>query len=161
MWKANNNKRRSTRIDTLIGQNTHVTGDLAFAGGLHVSGKISGNVKADTDSAVLSIAEEGCVMGEVQVMHIVLDGTVEGDVYAEERVELGAHAKVTGNVYYNLIEMAVGASVNGKLVHRPKAETRLLSHDKSGHDKKPGQASKSDSSETVNARNGDSKPAGV
>lgn len=130
MWKTANNKRRSTRIDTLIGQNTHVTGDLSFDGGLHVSGRITGNVKAESETAVLSIAEEGCIEGEVQVMHIVLDGAVKGDVYAEERIELGAHAKVNGNVYYNLIEMAVGASVNGKLVHRPKAEPRLLGHDK-------------------------------
>lgn len=156
MWKAGNNKRRSTRIDTLIGQNTHVTGDLSFDGGLHVSGKITGNVKAESDSAVLSIAEEGRIEGEVQVMHIVLDGTVEGDVYADERVELGEHAKVTGNVYYNLIEMAVGASVNGKLVHRPKAETRLLGHDK-GRSQRPDQ----NTQKAAAPETGESKASGV
>ena len=39
-----------------------------------------------------------------------------GDVYANERVEL-ANARVSGTVYYRLLEMAMGAEVNGKLVH--------------------------------------------
>lgn len=129
MWKNNSgSKRRTTKIDTLIGRGTQVNGNVSFAGGLHVVGRVTGNVTADNEEAVLSIAEEGCVEGEVRVAHIVLDGTVEGDVHAAERVELGTHAKVVGDVYYNLIEMAVGATVNGKLVHRPREETRLLSH---------------------------------
>lgn len=131
MFKSSTgNRRRSTRIDTLIGRNTRVKGDISFTGGLHVVGHVEGNVQADNEDAVLSIADEGRIEGEVRVPHIVLDGTVQGDVHAGERVELGANAKVIGDVYYNLIEMAVGASVNGKLVHKPKNETRLLSHSK-------------------------------
>lgn len=125
-----NSKKRNTRIDTLVGRNTRVTGDVEFAGGLHVVGTVQGNVTASTPESVLSVGNDGKVQGEVRVAHIVLDGTVEGDVYAGERIELGANARVVGNVYYNLIEMAVGATVNGKLVHRPTAETRLLAHDR-------------------------------
>ena len=50
--------------------------------------------------------------------NVVLNGAVEGDVHASERVELASCARVTGNVYYNLIEMAMGSEVNGNLVHR-------------------------------------------
>jgi cytoskeletal protein CcmA (bactofilin family) len=51
------------------------------------------------------------------VPNVVLKGTVRGDLTASERVELGPTARVIGNVYYNLIEMAIGAEINGKLVH--------------------------------------------
>jgi cytoskeletal protein CcmA (bactofilin family) len=48
----------------------------------------------------------------------VLNGTVIGDVHANERIELTASAKVTGNVYYTLIEMTTGAEVNGSLIYQ-------------------------------------------
>ena len=54
------------------------------------------------------------------------DGIVKGDVFASRRVELGPTARVTGNVYYNLIEMAIGAEINGKLVHQPEGQVPLL-----------------------------------
>jgi cytoskeletal protein CcmA (bactofilin family) len=56
----------------------------------------------------------------------VLHGIVRGDVYATKRVELGPTARVIGNVYYNLIEMAIGAEINGKLVHQPEGQVALL-----------------------------------
>jgi cytoskeletal protein CcmA (bactofilin family) len=47
-----------------------------------------------------------------------LNGIVKGDIDASNRVELGAKARVLGNVHYTLIETAVGAQINGKLIHR-------------------------------------------
>jgi cytoskeletal protein CcmA (bactofilin family) len=127
MW-GGNGKRRNARIDTLVGRNTHVTGDLRFTGGLHIDGHLQGNVASEDAESLLSLSEHGRVEGEVRVPHVVLDGAVTGDVHASERVELGPHARINGNVYYNLIEMAVGATVNGKLVHRPTGQPMLLRH---------------------------------
>ena len=89
-----------------------------------------GNVEAlGQDPATLSISENGCVEGSVVVPNLILNGTVKGDVRVTERVELGPRARVIGNVQYRLIEMAIGAEVNGKLIHemdvaakRPLAE---------------------------------------
>ena len=87
-----------------------MNGDLNFEGGCHIDGTVKGNVTADADSnSALSISEEGTVEGGVSVPHIVLNGIVRGDVYANQRIELGSTARVIGNVYYNLIEMAIGA----------------------------------------------------
>ena len=113
-------KRRRTHaaINTLVGGDTRVHGDILFVGGAHVDGYVKGNVKApDDDGAVLSISEAGTVEGSVTVPHLLLNGTVKGDVVVTERVELGETARVVGNVQYKLIEMAIGAEVNGKLVH--------------------------------------------
>ena len=57
---------------------------------------------------------------------VLLEGTVKGDVFANKRVMLGPTARVIGNVYYNLIEMAIGAEINGKLVHQPEGQVPLL-----------------------------------
>jgi len=109
--------KATNTVDTLIGRQTDLTGDIRFTGGLHVDGKVKGKIMADSDdNAVLSVSESGSVEGDVRVPHVVLNGTVEGDVHASERITLSAKARVNGNVYYKLIEMTSGAMVNGQLV---------------------------------------------
>lgn len=108
----------SARIDTLIGKGTVIQGDLEFSGGLHVDGKIIGNVTAEPGSeAMLILSEFGHIEGEVNVPNMVLNGEIVGDVFGSNRVELAPKSCINGSVYYNLIEMAIGAQVNGGLVH--------------------------------------------
>ena len=109
---------KPSRIDSLIGRHTEISGDVRFSGGMHVDGTVKGNVAAEEDSrSVLTLSEHGTIEGEVRVPNIVLNGVVVGDVHAQERIELASNARVSGNVYYSLIEMAMGAEVNGNLVH--------------------------------------------
>ncbi|HKT71266.1 MAG TPA: polymer-forming cytoskeletal protein [Steroidobacteraceae bacterium] len=111
----NRNSKRA-RIDTLIGQATRLEGDLTFAGGLHLDGRVAGNVRADPAvGSSLSVSETGTIDGDVEVPSVMLNGTVTGDIVARERVVLGPHAKVQGNVLYGVIEMASGAQILGKL----------------------------------------------
>ncbi|MDJ0834363.1 MAG: polymer-forming cytoskeletal protein [Gammaproteobacteria bacterium] len=117
MFKKKNNLA-SARIDTLIGQGTVINGDLEFRGGLHVDGVIKGNVVAEAGSdALLILSEFGHIEGEVKVPNMVLNGEIVGDVFGANRVELAPKSRINGSVYYNLIEMAIGAEVNGGLVH--------------------------------------------
>ncbi|MEQ8692210.1 MAG: polymer-forming cytoskeletal protein [Pseudomonadales bacterium] len=102
---------------TLIAAHTEVIGDIRFTDQLFVSGKVNGNVIADNDKATLVISEEGCVSGEVRVPNVVVNGLVEGNLFASVKVELATQAKVKGNVHYKLIEMQLGAMVDGQLVH--------------------------------------------
>ena len=121
-------KRRDKGVETMVGPNTEISGDLRFEGWCHVDGTVNGNITAnpDTDSHV-TISEDANVDGGVTVPNVQLNGIVRGDVYASERVELGATARVIGNLYYNLIEMAIGAEINGKLVHKPEGQVTLIS----------------------------------
>jgi len=122
-WK----NRKHSVVDTVVGSNSRVNGDLHFEGGCHIDGTVKGSVSADSDSnSALSISEDGGIEGGVVVPYVVLHGIVRGDVYASQRVELGPTARVIGNVYYNLIEMAIGAEINGKLVHQPAGQVPLL-----------------------------------
>lgn len=111
-------KRRDAAISTLVGKDTRVHGDVEFTGGCVVDGFVKGNVKSVNDEeATLSLSERGRIEGAVVVPHILLNGTVKGDVKATQRIELGRNARVIGNVQYSLIEMALGAEINGKLIH--------------------------------------------
>ena len=110
------------RIDTIIGQQTQISGDLHFSGGLHIDGQVKGNVIANEETAsVLTVSEHGRIEGDVRVPTVFLNGSITGDVRCEERIELASKARVNGDVYYNLIEMVMGAEVNGSLLHQTDA----------------------------------------
>ncbi len=129
MFKSKSSKK--AKIDTLIGARTRINGDVEFTGGFHLDGHINGNVTgAAGPGAILSVSEQGCIEGSVVAANIVLNGIVKGDIDAAERVELGAKARVLGNVRYGVIETAVGAQINRKLIHhdsRPAAPPRAES----------------------------------
>ena len=131
MW-GQGKKAASAKIGTLIGQDTEVAGDVRFSGGLHIDGSVKGNVIGTGDDAVLMVSEHGRIEGEVRVHNVILNGAVNGDVHASGRIELAPQAKVNGNVYYSLIEMAMGAAVNGSLVHQAAAAAAGAESRKSG-----------------------------
>ena len=130
LGKKKQKPRRSPgHFDTLISGKTTVEGDVHFSGGLHVDGTIKGRVVAEEGSdAVVRLSEVGEIVGDVVAPHIIINGKVKGDVHASAHLELAEKAFVTGNVYYQLIEMAMGASVNGNLVRKDET-SGLLTHE--------------------------------
>lgn len=128
---------RKDKVDskelTLVGSNSRVDGDINFLGRCHVDGTVNGNIRADLESeSLLTVVGDGTVEGGVKVPYVELNGIVRGDVVASQRVKLGASARVIGNVYYNLIEMAIGAEINGKLIHQPEGRVPLLNKSNDG-----------------------------
>lgn len=125
-----NNKRGNgsppVHVDTLIGSNTTIRGDVSFSGGLHVDGRIEGSVVATPgDAALVMLSDKGVIEGEVRAPHVVINGQIRGDIIASERVELAAQARVEGNIYYKLLEMAAGAQVNGRIVREDEPRKQL------------------------------------
>ena len=131
LGQGKKSKSAGAKVDTIIGQQTRIEGDVHFSGGLHVDGRIKGGVIAEAGSgSVLTISEHGSIEGDVLVPTVILNGSVTGDVRSGERIELAAKANVDGDVYYNLIEMAMGATVNGSLVHNAETDSSVLSFDR-------------------------------
>lgn len=102
---------------TLIAANARVVGDIHFTGGLHVQGHVQGSLLAGSEGGDLVIGEGGLVEGEIRAPHVVINGEVRGDVHVDGRLELAAKAVVRGNVHYRLIEVVVGARIDGVLQH--------------------------------------------
>lgn len=118
MFKSKPIHHDGQAIDTLIGPQVTIHGDFVFSGGLYVEGRIHGKVLAEEGThAVLTLAEQGRIEGEVQVPVVILNGELHGDVYASDRVELAAKARVLGNVHYKVVEMRAGATLTGRLIH--------------------------------------------
>ncbi|WP_111497954.1 MULTISPECIES: bactofilin family protein [Marinobacter] len=132
--KQKSRKPATGHFDTLISSKTTVAGDVEFSGGLHVDGRVRGKVIAEEGAdAILRISQIGAVDGDIVAPHVIINGTVNGDVYASEHLELAEKASITGNVYYSLIQMAMGAEVNGSLVHQ-KEPVGLLRQERPADD---------------------------
>ncbi len=115
------NKKHSkpqTQIDSLIGAGTVIEGNLNFSGGLRIDGQVKGSVIAvQGKPSTLVLSEHACVVGEVNVTHLVINGTIKGPVFVSEYMELQSKAKVSGDVHYSTMEIHLGAIVEGRLVH--------------------------------------------
>lgn len=122
--------RNGHAMETLIGPRVLIRGDLSFAGGLYVEGRIIGKVVAEEGApATISVAEAGIVEGEVRAPVVIICGQLRGDVHASERVELAANARVQGNIYYKVVEMAAGAMLTGRLIHADAPLAQLTGPD--------------------------------
>lgn len=123
--KDKQKKTKAMRIDTLIGQHIHIKGDISFSGGLRIDGRVTGNIYATGDTkSMLTLSEQSNVKGEIKVSNIIINGTISGNVYSTQHVELAPKAKIRGNVYYRLLEMAMGSEVNGKLIHTSESDKK-------------------------------------
>ena len=127
-----------SRLAGLLAHDTCVRGDVLFAGGLRVDGRVEGNVQGKPDDrGLLVLSEKGVIVGTVKVHDAVINGRVEGDLEVEHFLELQVGARVTGNITYRTLKLDCGATVDGKLVRMGEAsapagagedvETKVLS----------------------------------
>lgn len=103
---------------TLVSRETVIVGDIHFSGNLDIEGLVQGNIIAQSDKdAHVRVVQEGRVEGDIRAPSVVINGSVEGDVYSSSHLELASKASVHGSVFYTLMEMAAGSEVNGSLKH--------------------------------------------
>ena len=121
------NKKSTVTVSgktTLISRDTVVLGDLRFSGTVDVEGLVQGNLIAEAGKdALVRIVEKGRVEGEIRSPSVIVNGEVEGNVYASKHLELAPKARVKGNVFYALMEMAAGSEVNGSMCHMAEQES--------------------------------------
>ena len=135
MWKKEKPKpdlQRFSGKTSLIAVGAELVGDMRFQGAVQVDGRVTGNLLASEGLVRISVG--GVVEGEVRAPHIVIDGEVLGDVHASTHLELGARARVRGNLHYALMEMAMGAQIAGRLCPIKGDEGRPLELPESLHD---------------------------
>jgi cytoskeletal protein CcmA (bactofilin family) len=128
---SNNRKNQAPSVGaaatSLIARGLTIRGDVHFSGILHLDGVVEGSIHADASGdGVLTISETGRVTGRIEVPHAVINGGVTGDIHVAERLELATLARIDGDVHYQVLEMAAGAQVNGKMVHSAPATVRQL-----------------------------------
>jgi len=104
------------KINTLIGTDISIIGDIFYKGIVHVEASVEGSLVAHKDKdSKLFINKSSVIKGSVEGTDVAINGTVYGNVYVHNLLQLGSDAFVKGNIYYKSIEMEVGAKIDGRL----------------------------------------------
>lgn len=96
----------------LIGPGITVNGRLTGDADVSVEGRVEGTVSLNSH---LAVAEEGTVVAEIDVDSITVEGTVDGDIVAQETVRLAPGCNVTGNVRAPRVNIEEGAKFKGNI----------------------------------------------
>lgn len=108
---------------TLVSRDTVIVGDLHFSGVVDIEGLVQGNLVAQPGKdALVRVVEKGRVEGEIRAPSVIINGEVEGNVYSSSHLELAPKARVKGDVFYAVVEMAAGSEVNGSLTHMEESD---------------------------------------
>jgi cytoskeletal protein CcmA (bactofilin family) len=109
-------KKKQPPIRSLVAPGTEIRGNMVFTDGLRVDGVVIGDVRSNEDHAsILVISESAHITGEIHADHVIVNGHVQGPVYANELLELQPKARIEGDVHYKALEMHQGAVISGQL----------------------------------------------
>ncbi len=94
-----------------VGAGATFNGLLSFRGAARVDGEVSGEVVA---AGMLHISERAVVRARIEVDELIVDGRLEGDAVARQRIELGPSARVVGTLRAPRLLLADGCQVQGR-----------------------------------------------
>ena len=99
------------KMDSLIGGRSDFHGEIVVKGTLRVDGRVDGRVNADC----VIVSEAAVIKGEVTAQRIVVGGKIEGNLRAQEIVEITASGKILGDIFTNKLSLIKGGEFNGKV----------------------------------------------
>lgn len=133
MWGADKHKKADISQfggkTTIIAQDAEITGNMRFSGAVQVDGRVIGNIQAD--EGLVRISEHGYVEGVIRAPNVLINGQVNGDVFAFEHLELDAKARISGDLHYRFMEMVLGAQISGQLNYLGQQSEQPLPLDQS------------------------------
>lgn len=117
-------------LSGFVGGGTVVTGEANFKAMMRVDGHLSGRVSSA--SGTLIVGANGKVDANIEVAVAVIHGTINGDIIATQRLELGRAAKVNGNIQTPSLIIEQGAIFEGtcKMLQMSQAADKAKSHKK-------------------------------
>jgi cytoskeletal protein CcmA (bactofilin family) len=103
-----------------IGKSVVIKGDLSGSEDLYVDGQVEGSISLKNNS--LTVGPHGQIKASVEAKGVVVQGKLEGNVMASDRVELRKSAVVTGDISTQRISIEEGAYLKGKIDIQGRAE---------------------------------------
>jgi len=110
--------KSSRKLETIVGDDTRITGKVSVKGTIRVDGILEGDVEADW----VVVGEKGKIRGNTLSRGIVVGGSVEGNIEAAEAVELREKATVVGEIHAPKLGISEGAVFHGRARMRSDAE---------------------------------------
>jgi len=102
--------KKNDKIETLTGINSSFKGEAEIKGTIRVDGRFEGNLKADW----VVIGEKGCLKGDILATGVIVGGTIEGNVNANDSIEIQSKGKIYGDVQTQKLTITEGGLFEGK-----------------------------------------------
>ena len=109
---------KDTKEATVIGTDTHIKGEMTFKKSVRLVGSLEGRVVGEGE---LHVAEGARCRADVETPAVVVDGAIEGNVTARDKVQLNAKGVVRGDIRAGKMVMSEGASFYGQCAIGPEA----------------------------------------
>ena len=122
-------EKETDKLESFLGKNSLFKGDLNVQGTLRIDGRIEGQLEADH----LILSESAVVKGEVKAKRLIVGGTVDGSIDAQELVEIKSKGKVLGDIFTRRLAISEGGEVNGK-IEMKKEESNVVEVDLRGRE---------------------------
>lgn len=120
--KKMNSSDSQESFDTLIGSATRIEGRMVVNKSIRLDGTIEGSIESPNDNQVtVAIGHTGLVHGDVRAHRVLVNGQVDGNIYAREKCELHETSKVKGDIHYGLLGIEHGAEILGLMVKKIEA----------------------------------------
>lgn len=104
---------------TLIANGTQMIGDIRFSGLLRIDGRVDGKVMVhEGKKGMLILSRSAVINGPVKCSDLVTDGTINGTVNVDGRLECRAQSVITGEVHYGNMHISEGAVIEGRCTKR-------------------------------------------
>lgn len=120
-------KNKFDTIETFIGQNTVLTGNISTDKTIRIDGKMTGNIEK---SAGVIIGDAASLKGDINSNYVLVSGTVEGNITATEYVELFNKSKIIGNIQTKMISISEGAVFEGRSLMLNNVENSTVNTEK-------------------------------
>jgi len=114
-------QKKNDKLESFIGFNSEIKGDITVPGTLRVDGKITGNITAGW----IIVGEKAFIQGDLFATGIVVGGRVEGTIKADDLVELKPTAQLYGDIIATKLAIAEGGIFMGRSVTKGN-EARLI-----------------------------------
>jgi len=98
---------------TFIGKSVVIKGEVSCDGDLYIDGQVEGTI--DPKGNRLTIGPNGRVKANVNAGIVVVEGKLEGNIQASERVDLKQSAIVVGDIVTQRISIEEGAHIKGSV----------------------------------------------
>lgn len=97
-------------VETIIGANSEINGDVTSAGSIRVDGKMFGTIRANGN---IIIGEKGLLEGDATATNVVVAGKVKGNIKVSKKVEINSTGNLLGDMVAKTVVIEDGALFTG------------------------------------------------
>ena len=106
----------NSKSSLMIGEGVIITGTIKANSKVTIQGTVDGDIECNS----ITISKSGNVKGKIKTDTITVEGKAEGEINADDVLNIKSQGHVSGKVFYGEIQIEEGGKISGEINHRDK-----------------------------------------